>query len=112
MPTPEKILKEMDAILNELLATAEKLQNISTQVISKQELDSLQRAQTEMVKKLIELDNSFKHAYANKETQLTEKNKELRNSIERKLTRFEELNAHFIENLSNTHSLLEKKDIK
>lgn len=108
MQTPEKILNEMDSILTELIVTAEKLINITSQVISKEELGALQESQNGIVKHLIGLDNAFKQAYKG---QPTGKNKELRDSIEKKLDQFEKLNNSFIENLSSTHSVLQKRDI-
>jgi hypothetical protein len=109
MPTPEKILKEMDTILTELISTAERLQDISHQVISKEELTALQESQSGLVKHLMELDNAFKLAYKG---EVTGKNKELRANIEKKLERFEKLNANFIENLAGTHPLLKYTESK
>lgn len=103
MPTPEKILKEMDKILNELINTAERLQSISHQVISKEELALLQGSQSKLVDQLIELDNAFKNALKGQppNTDLS-----LREDIEKKLALFEKLNANFIENLTSSHPLL------
>lgn len=103
MPTPEKILREMDNILNDLLKTAERLQSISHQVISKEELALLQSSQSKLVDQLVELDDAFKNALKG---QPLSKDLSLRESIEKKLALFEKLNANFIENLTSSQPLL------
>jgi hypothetical protein len=103
MPTPESILKEIDKILSELIVTAERMQSISHQVVSKEELSTLQEAQSKLVEKLVGLDAAFKQAYKG---QPEDKTKELRAKIDAKLAQFEKLNASFIENISGTQSLL------
>lgn len=104
MPTPEKILEQMDAILDQMIQTAETLQKLSLQVSSDDELAPLQRSQENLVAQLASLDLSFQKAMqqaGNKKTS------PLRPKIVEKLKQFQALNEGFIENLRTGQKLVE-----
>lgn len=103
----KEILLEIEAILENLIHNAERLKEISSQVISMQELEPLQKKQEELVKKLGKLDEAFKKVPAGS----AESYQELTRKIEQKLVQFQKLNAKFIENLSASQGLI-RFDVK
>lgn len=104
MPTPAKILEQMDAILDRLIKTAEIMKKLSSQVVSEAELAPLQKAQEGLVLQLTKLDASFQKVY--KKMGYTQVSP-LRKTIEEKLKKFQELNKGFIENLKSGQKLIE-----
>lgn len=105
MPTPEKILEEMDAILDRLIQIAETMQRLSKQVISEGELAPLQKSQEDLVAQLETLDVAFQKAY--KQHEPNSKPSALRSQIAKKIERFQVINMGFIENLKTGQKLIE-----
>lgn len=101
MLTPNQILEKMDALLNELILTAERLLEISHQIIEKDELENLQVIQEQQVNELIALDDAF-HKTAKKNAAAFP----LRKRIDKKLDQFEKLNTQFIQNMHEKQSML------
>lgn len=111
MPTPDEILLEMDQILDELIKTAERLRDLSIQVFEEEELVKLQQTQEKMVTKLLSLDEAFQTAY---KEHPVKKESPIRAQIDKKIDEFQRLNAAFIENVKESHGILqfEKKKKK
>lgn len=95
-------LKKMELILDELIANAERLNEISLQVISKDELKPLQEKQEVLVKNLVDVEEAFRGTLA----EVHSSDEEARKRIRSKLTQFEKLNESFIENLKSSHGLI------
>lgn len=95
-------LKKMELILDELIANAERLNEVSQQVISKDELKPLQEKQEELVKNLVAVEDAFRGALGNGKNG----DEDARKRIRSKLTQFEKLNESFIENLKSSHGLI------
>ncbi len=98
----------MDALLNQLIITAQRLLEISHQVIEKEELNSLQKTQDQQVRELMALDDAF-----HKSTKKYSKGPfPLRERIDEKLEQFEKLNAQFIKNIHESRALLNFDKLK
>jgi tRNA A37 N6-isopentenylltransferase MiaA len=100
----EVILLEMEAVLQKLVENAERLKEISQQVISKQELEPLQKKQEEIVANLKKLDDDFKKVHPHPTENL---HPEIMRRIEQKLREFQQLNAKFIENLTASKGVIQ-----
>lgn len=94
-------LKKMELIVDELITNAERLKEVSQQVITKEELKPLQEKQEELVNNLVALEDALRGA-------LGEKNgdEDSRKRIKQKLAQFEKLNETFIENMKSSHGLI------
>lgn len=100
--TPDKILNEMDKLLNALILGAEKLLELSQQVIPEEEFIKLQEKQDILLSKLIEKDQEL-HSHQN----LTEpKWQSMRKEIDRKIDLFQKLNDDFVEKITAAHGLI------
>lgn len=95
-------LKKMEVILDELIANAERLKEVSQQVISKEELKPLQDKQEELVKNLVTVEDTMRSALGENKSSDEDTKKRIRD----KLSQFEKLNATFIENLKSSHGLI------
>lgn len=95
-------LKKMEVILDALIENAERLKEVSQQVISKEELKPLQEKQEELVKNLVAVEDAMRGALGNSKD-VDEASKK---RIREKLSLFEKLNASFIENLNSSHGLI------
>lgn len=95
-------LKKMEVILDELIANAERLKEVSQQVISKEELKPLQDKQEELVKNLVTVEDTMRSALGENKSGDEDTKKRIRD----KLSQFEKLNATFIENLKSSHGLI------
>lgn len=104
MDKHEEILSRMEKILNQLIATAEKLKLISQQVIAQDELRPLQKKQEELIAQLLDSDAEFHNALKGK-TKSYDSPARIR--IGEKLEYFEKLNSNFIENLGASHGLIQ-----
>lgn len=108
MPTTEKILEEMDVILDRLIQIAETMHRLSKQVISEGELAPLQKSQEELVEKLEILDTAFQKAEKQQaNSKSLSKPSALRSQIAKKIERFQVINTGFIENLKTGQKLIE-----
>lgn len=107
----EKILIEMEKILDLLIENAKQLLELSKQVIAEEELTPLQEKQQELLTQLLEKDDAFHEACAELKTDY---NSPLRNRIDEKLDHFQKLNSNFIDNITTTLGLIqfEKGKIK
>jgi flagellar biosynthesis/type III secretory pathway chaperone len=101
MPTPEKILIEMEKVVDQVIQTAEQLKDISRRVISEEELAPLLKSQDKLVSQLKEMDEAFQKVYKGGKVS------PIRERIEKKLERFQELNSKFIENLSSSQGIIQ-----
>ncbi|MCE5319132.1 MAG: hypothetical protein LLG04_17440 [Parachlamydia sp.] len=104
MTTPEKILEQMDAILDRLIQIAETMQRLSKQVVSEGELAPLQKSQEDLVSQLESLDDAFEKAY---KPGPGAQPLAVRSRIAKKIERFQVINADFIENLKTEQKLIE-----
>lgn len=108
MGTSDHILEKMESVLDALVENAQALKNISTQVISENELDALQKKQDDLVEQLKSLQIRFqsegKSAQLDPQAPITQR-------IMSKLQTFQQLNAAFIENLNSSRGIIkfEKK---
>lgn len=102
MPTSDKILEQMDSILDQLLQTAKTLKGLSRQVVATRELTNLQKSQEKLVEQLTALDAAFQKANKHKP-----KPSPLHTQIAKKLATFQSLNTGFIDNLKIAHGLLD-----
>jgi elongation factor P--beta-lysine ligase len=99
----EDLLKKIDALLDQLVKTAEELDKLSFQVISEEEIAPLQKKQDALVADLLSADTELKGVMDSKSL---ETNSPIRERIRNNLHHFQELNEHFIENLANSHGLI------
>ncbi len=93
----------MEGVLDTLIANAEKLKEVSVQVISKDELGPLQQQQDELIKNLMNLEATFQETFHEAKG---EASPEMQKRIADKLVYFQKLNAHFIENLKSGHGII------
>jgi len=99
-----QILEQMEGLLDQLLQTAETMQALSRQVVSENELVSLQQKQSELVAQLTALDASFHKIHAKKsEPDLSG----LQKRIREKLKLFQDVNVGFIDNLKTGQKIIE-----
>lgn len=103
MQQAEKILGEMESLLDSLIESAKKLLALSKQVIDEEELTRLQEEQEILLSKLVDKDGEF-HLLPNASDQeLMPK----RLKIDGKIDQFQKLNADFVENINTTHGLIQ-----
>lgn len=100
MTNPDKILQEMEGILKELISTAEQLKQISTQVVSEEDISPLQISQQELLEKLEEMDQEYQKLTKGAASPAKLKFEEM-------LNYFEKLNSAFIENIRKSSGLIE-----
>jgi hypothetical protein len=99
----DDLILTMEQILNQLVANAKKLYDVSTRVISKEELAPLQQKQEELVKHLRDVDAALEKArLAGFEVEEI-----VWNNIQQKLTEFQHLNEAFIANLITSRGLIQ-----
>lgn len=103
MRQTETILAEMENLLDHLIGNARELLAISKQVIEEQELIRLQQIQDELLTTLVEKDAEF-HLLP-EDTQ--KKFILLRYRIDEKIDEFQQLNADFLENISNAQGVIQ-----
>ena len=106
MLQPEKLLNEMDKILNQLIENGNKLLAASKQVIEEDELMRLQKEQETMLDKLIAHDTSYQKCSLEQNSK-GNKLSLLRAKIDEKIEAFQKLNAEFVENISAVHGLIQ-----
>lgn len=105
----DAILNEMNGILDQLIENAQKLNELSLQVIAEDEITPLQEQQQELLSALVELDNTFHRGGAGLSKKKTSP---LRMAIDEKIETFQCLNSSFVEKIMNTHGLIQFKDDK
>ncbi len=99
----DELLKKIDALLDQLIKTAEELDTLSYQVISEEEIAPLQKRQDDLVADILAADTELKKFMDPKKLNT---DSPLRQRIRHNLHHFQELNEHFIENLANSHGLI------
>lgn len=103
MQQAEKILSEMEGLLDSLIESAKKLLSLSRQVIEEDELSRLQQEQEALLARLIEKDGEFhKQSNGSLEALMPQRLK-----IDEKIDYFQKLNADFVENISTAHGLIQ-----
>jgi hypothetical protein len=100
----EDILTQIESILDLLIQNAEKLQEVSHQVIAHEELISLQERQEELLKQLLKSDEEFSQAC---QGGVNEYQSPIRTRIAEKLEQFQNLNSQFITNIMATRGLIQ-----
>jgi hypothetical protein len=106
MNQAEKILGEMEGLLDSLIESARTLLNHSTQVIDENELVRLQEEQEILLTKLIDKDTEF-HQLPNHSNQSL---MSIRLKIDEKIDLFQKLNAEFVENINAANGLIQFKE--
>jgi len=108
----QEILSEMDITIDKLIDNAETMNKLSNVGIIKEEIDSLQSIQEQLISHLIQMDSELKS-----------KNKEIKKpnlnsasiKIRNKMRKFEGLNSKFISKTSEEINLIhfeEKRNYK
>ncbi|MCB1119097.1 MAG: hypothetical protein KDK65_03970 [Chlamydiia bacterium] len=101
--TKKTILAEMNALLDELIATAKELSALSEQVIAEEELAALQQRQDRLIRDLEKLEADYKIRILSEEKP---KATALQKQIRDKMTQFQELNRDFMKNITQIHGLI------
>ena len=102
MLSAHNILLKIEAILDELLVTAEKLQHSSLTVIAEEEIIALQQSQDALMNELQELDTTLHKEFPEA---IHKKSKE-QISIHKKLEAFQKINSQFIDTLRLSPGLI------
>lgn len=97
MEKASKVLEKMESILDQLIANAEKLKDISLGNFSEEAVTPLQEKQEVLAEQLNALEKSFEES--EKEGQETEL-ADVGDRLAKKLRYFQHLNAVFIENIT------------
>lgn len=103
MQQAEKILSEMESLLDNLIESARKLLALSKQVIEEDELMQLQQEQEELLSRLIEKDAEFHKVSSSTREKLLP----ARVKIDAKIDEFQKLNSEFVENINTAHGLIQ-----
>jgi flagellar biosynthesis/type III secretory pathway chaperone len=101
MKSLQHYIDQINQLLNELIQVATQLRDISLQVISEEDLTSLQKRQEDL---LAQLENVDQHIQDNYRLQLDSKLKE---HFHHQLQTFQQLNQEFIQNLNTSHGLIQ-----
>lgn len=103
MAVENEILVKMGSILDQLIAISERMNQLTTQVISEDELNALQTQQSEWMNQLVELDEKCHQLPS---SQIKPENAFLRERNSEKIAQFEKLNNAFIENIASAHGII------
>ncbi|CUI17498.1 hypothetical protein PNK_1893 [Candidatus Protochlamydia naegleriophila] len=101
MKSLQYYIEQMTQLLADLVQNAQKLRDVSLQVISEEELSPLQKHQQELLGKLEQADSSMQRYYPN---QLDSTTHQL---FHNQLHAFHLLNQEFIQNLNASHGLIQ-----
>ncbi len=93
----EHVINEIEMVLKDLVDNAQKIQEVSSQTISQDELNQLQERQEELIQELIRWDEIF---HENHKKSIKEADPSTWQKIKIYLTEFEKLNQEFIKQLS------------
>jgi hypothetical protein len=99
MKHSEDLLDKLQQVIDDLILNAEKLKELSLQVVAGKEISLLQSKQEALVKQLGELDHQIKNQKIEIPAEFTKK-------MENKIKKFQELNASYIQNLTTTHEVI------
>lgn len=101
MKSLQHYMDHMDQLLVELVQVATQLRDMSLKVISEEELAPLQKHQESLLAELESIDQKVRANYPHQiETGLQEK-------VHKQLQLFQQLNKEFIQNLNNSHGLIQ-----
>jgi DNA repair exonuclease SbcCD ATPase subunit len=108
MATAKQLLKEIDQLVGELTATAERLRTVSDRAIEEAEISSLQDQQNEIIQRLSQADEALKAVDSNYQKLPAWE------AIQKRLEHFTDLNREFVKNLSVRKGVLnfELQDIR
>lgn len=101
MKSLQYYVEQMTQLLADLVQNAEKLRDVSRQVISEEELSPLQKHQQELLGQLEQTDSNMQRYYPN---QLDSATHQL---FHAQLHAFHILNQEFIQNLNASHGLIQ-----
>lgn len=101
MKSLQELADQMAALLEELVKTAQKLSDVSRQIISEEELAPLQQHQQDVLSQIEVIDTSIKAHYSN------QLDKDFKKQVHEKLHAFQLLNQEFISNLNASHGLIQ-----
>jgi hypothetical protein len=102
MQKAEKIIDEMEDLLDSLVESAKQLLALSQHVIEEDELVRLQEEQESLLASLVQKDEEF-----HKLPKLTQDSLMPRRlKIDEKIDHFQKLNASFVENINASHGLI------
>lgn len=101
MKSLEHSIEQMSQLLSELIQVATQLRDMSLQVISEEDLTPLQKHQENLLSQLESIDQQIQ---ANYHHQLTTSTQE---QFHNQLQIFQQLNQEFIQNLGNSHGLIQ-----
>lgn len=102
MQKADKIVDEMEALLDKLVESAQKLLELSKHEIDEDELNRLQEEQEMLLTALVQKDEDFHQL----PKAAQEKQMPRRIEIDEKINHFQELNANFVENINAAHGLI------
>jgi len=108
----QEILSEMDITIDRLIVNAQTMNKVSNVGIIKEEIDSLQYAQEQLISHLIQMDSELKAKCSKIKTP---NSNSASIKIRNKLRKFEELNSKFIDKTAQGINLFhfeEKKSYK
>lgn len=109
MSTEETLLLQLEKTVDELIANAQELKKVSSQVIVEEELAELQKKQQVLVKELITTEKDYqKHFHKSSEETKSPTGQRLRD----KLQEFQKLNEAFINNINSSQGLIHFEKIK
>ncbi len=101
MKSLQHYIAQMMQLLTDLVQNAEKLRDVSRQVISEEELSPLQKHQQELLGQLEQTDSIMQKYYPNQIDSATHQ------LFHEKLHAFHLLNQEFIQNLNASHGLIQ-----
>lgn len=102
MQRTEKILGEMENLLDSLIESAKKLLDLSHHIVDEDELIRLQEEQEALLATLVKKDADFHKLPDSSNEKLMPR----RLKIDEKIDHFQKLNAAFVENINSTHGLI------
>lgn len=94
-------LDQMNELLDHLIETAKALRDLSLQVVSEEELTAHQKRQKELLVKIEDVDQTLEAHFWN---QIDD---EQHSRFHKKLHTFQTLNQEFIQNLKESHGLIQ-----
>ncbi len=104
MTSAEEILSKMEKALDDLLANARQIVEVSLRPFSQSDLQSLQQRQQELSQQLQELDTRLNQEYPNA---ASESNFAAVQHMEEGLQEFQKLNNVFMDNMRKQHTIIQ-----
>lgn len=102
MQKAEKIISDMEGLLDRLIESAKKLLVLSENIIEEDELNRLQEEEQTLLAALVKKDEDFqKQPQASQDSLMPKRLK-----IDEKIDHFQKLNAAFVENINASHGLI------